>query len=174
MAQLTKENPIGDIDMAKNKTVTYNYRPDTYKGKTEHLSIKDKKVGDKKTVSKLTFGEKAGPKGFRRKAKVVDKKTPAGKRSTAIYGSNRTMKSIGPDMAAGKGARKELKQMKQDADSVTIGKKTYKTKNKEANPNLRKNFKGGGMMKKRSKKKRAKAMGGGMMKKRMKRGGRAK
>ena len=126
--------------MAKNKTVTYNYKPSTYKGKTEHLSIKDKKVG-KKTVSKVTYGEKSGPKGFRRKAKVVDKKTPAGKRSTAIYASDKTMKSIGPDDATGKSARKMMKDLKKDADSVTIGKKTYKTKNKVANPNLRKKHK---------------------------------
>ena len=157
MAQLTKENPIGDIDMAKNKTVTYNYRPNTYKGKTEHLSIKDKKVGDKKTVSKITYGEKAGPKGFRRKAKVVDKKTPAGGKSTAVYASKRRLQMEGPETMAGKGARKMMKDLKKDADSVTIGKKTYKTQNKKANPNLRKKFKGGGMMKKR-----------------MKRGGRAK
>mgnify|MGYP003634676673 CR=1 FL=1 len=118
--------------MAKNKTVTYKYKTGE--------SIQDKKVGNKKTVSKITHGEKAGPKGFRRKAKVVDKKTPGGGRSTAIYTSDRTMKDIGPDIAAGKGARKELKQIKQDADSVTIGKKTYKTKNKVANPNLRKKY----------------------------------
>ena len=123
--------------MAKDKKVTYNYKPSTYKGKTSTLSIKDKKVG-KKTVSKITHGEKAGPKGFKRKLKVVDKKTPAGRRSTAIYASDRMMKEIGPDDATGKGARKLIKDIKKDADSVTIGKKTYKTKNKVANPNLRK------------------------------------
>jgi hypothetical protein len=116
--------------MAKNKTVTYKYKDGT--------KIQDKKVGNKKTVSKLTFGEKAGPKGFKRKAKVVDKKTPAGRRSTAVYASDKMMKEIGPDDATGKGARKLIKDIKKDADSVTIGKKTYKTKNKKANPNLRK------------------------------------
>ena len=125
--------------MAKNKTVTYNYKPSTYKGKTETMSVKDKKVG-KKTVSKVTYGEKAGPKGFQRKAKIVDKKTPAGRRSTAVYASDRRMKDIGPDDATGKGARKLMKNLKKDADSVTIGKKTYKTKNKVANPNLRKKY----------------------------------
>ena len=125
--------------MAKNKTVTYNYKPSTYKGKTETMSVKDKKVG-KKTVSKVTYGEKAGPKGFKRKAKIVDKKTPAGRRSTAVYASDRRMKDIGPDDATGKGARKLMKNLKKDADSVTIGKKTYETKNKKANPNLRKKY----------------------------------
>ena len=122
--------------MTKNKTVTYNYKPSTYKGKTETTSIKDKKVGNKKTVSKITYGEKAGPKGFRRKAKVVDKITPAGKRSTAISASKRTQKTMGEE-ATGKGARKMMKELKSSADSVTIGKKTYKTKNKKANPNLK-------------------------------------
>jgi len=125
--------------MAKDKKVTYNYKPSTYKGKTSTLSVKDKKVG-KKTVSKVTYGEKAGPKGFKRKAKIVDKKTPAGRRSTAVYASDRRMKDIGPDQASGKGARKFIKDLKQDADSVTIGKKTYETKNKKANPNLRKRY----------------------------------
>ena len=118
--------------MAKNKTVTYNYKT----GET----IQDKKVGNKKTVSKVTYGKKAGPKGFKRKAKIVDKKTPAGRRSTAVYASDRRMKDIGPDQASGKGARKFIKDLKQDADSVTIGKKTYETKNKKANPNLRKRY----------------------------------
>jgi hypothetical protein len=125
--------------MAKDKKVTYNYKPSTYKGKTSTLSVKDKKVG-KKTVSKVTYGEKAGPKGFKRKAKIVDKKTPAGRRSTAVYASDRRMKDIGPDDATGKGARKLMKNLKKDADSVTIGKKTYETKNKKANPNLRKKY----------------------------------
>ena len=39
--------------MTKKKTVTYNYKPSTYKGKTETTSIKDKKVGNK-TVSKVS------------------------------------------------------------------------------------------------------------------------
>ena len=121
--------------MTKKKTVTYNYKPSTYKGKTETTSIKDKKVGNK-TVSKVLFGEKAGPKGFRRKAKVIDKITPAGKRSTAIIASKRTQKTMGEEVT-GKGARKMMKDIKSDADSVTIGKKTYKTKNKKANPNLK-------------------------------------
>ena len=30
-----------------------------------------------------------------------------------------------------------MKDIKSGADSVTIGKKTYKTKNKKANPNLK-------------------------------------
>ena len=119
--------------MAKNKTVTYNYKDGT--------KIQDKKVGNKKTVSKMTYGKKAGPKGFRRKAKIVDKKTPAGGRSTAVYASDRTMKKeVGPDFAAGKKVRENMKYNKTQADSVTIGKKTYKTKNKKANPNLRKKY----------------------------------
>ena len=56
--------------MAKNKTVTYNYK--------DGSKIQDKKVGNKKTVSKITYGKKAGPKGFKRKAKVVDIITPGG------------------------------------------------------------------------------------------------
>jgi hypothetical protein len=126
--------------MAKDKKVTYNYKPfTTRKGKTETMSVKDKKVGNKK-VSKVTFGEKAGPKGFKRKAKIVDKKTPGGGRSTAVYASDRTMKDIGPDQASGKGARTLIKDLKKDASSVTIGNKTYETKNKKANPNLRKRY----------------------------------
>ncbi len=118
--------------MAKNKTVTYNYKTGE--------KIQDKKVGNKKTVSKVTYGKKAGPKGFQRKAKIVDKKTPGGGRSTAVYASDRTLKSIGPDDAAGKDVRENIKAEKAAADSVTIGKKTYKTKNKKANPNLRKRY----------------------------------
>ena len=118
--------------MAKNKTVTYNY-------KTGETIQEDKKVGNKK-VSKVTFGEKAGPKGFKRKAKVVDKKTPGGGRSTAVYASDRTLKDIGPDFAGGKKARENIKAEKGAADSVTIGKKTYETKNRKANPNLRKRY----------------------------------
>ena len=118
--------------MAKNKTVTYNYKT----GET----IQDKKVGNKKTVSKVTYGKKAGPKGFKRKAKIVDKKTPGGGRSTAVYASDRTLKDIGPDFAGGKKARENIKAEKGAADSVTIGKKTYETKNRKANPNLRKRY----------------------------------
>ena len=114
--------------MAKNKTVTYKTK--------DGVKIQDKKVGNKKTISKITYGEKAGPKGFKRKAKVIDKKTPAGRRSTAVIASNRTQKTMGEEVT-GKGARKMMKDLKSGADSVTIGKKTYKTKNKKANPNLR-------------------------------------
>ena len=113
--------------MTKKKTVTYKTK--------DGVKIQDKKVGNK-TVSKVLFGKKAGPKGFRRKAKVVDKITPAGKRSTAVIASNRTQKTMGEEVT-GKGARKMMKDIKSGADSVTIGKKTYKTKNKKANPNLR-------------------------------------
>ena len=113
--------------MTKNKTVTYKTK--------DGVKIQDKKVGNK-TVSKVTYGEKAGPKGFRRKAKVVDKITPAGKRSTALYASKKTLKNAGAD-ATGKNLRKIMKDIKSGADSVTIGKKTYKTKNKKANPNLK-------------------------------------
>ena len=119
--------------MAKNKTVTYKSKDGAY-------TIQDKKVGNKKTVSKITYGEKSGPKGFRRKAKVVDKKTPGGGKSTAVYASKRRLQMEGPETMAGKGARKLMKDLKKDADSVTIGKKTYKTKNKVANPNLRKKY----------------------------------
>ena len=127
----------------------------TYKNPKEKLRIRDKKVGNKST-SYISHGEKAGPKGFQRKAKVVDKKLPTGRRSTALYGSKKLLNESGP-MAAGKPLRRELKAAKSGATSTTINGKTYKTKNKKANPNLRKKFKGGGMMKKR-----------------MKRGGRAK
>ena len=118
--------------MTKKKTVTYKTKD---KGKITGVKIQDKKVGNK-TVSKVLFGEKAGPKGFRRKAKVVDKITPAGKRSTALYASKKTLKNAGAD-ATGKNLRKIMKDIKSGADSVTIGKKTYKTKNKKANPNLK-------------------------------------
>ena len=126
------------------------------------VRIRDKKVGSK-TESFVTFGKKAGPKGFRRKAKVVDKKTPAGRRSTALYGSKKTLKAAGP-AAVGKNLRAQMKDLKQDASSVTINGKTYKTKNKIANPNLRKRGKAQATRLKR----------GGSVKQKMKRGGRAK
>jgi len=146
MAQLTNENLIGDIDMAKTTI---------YKNPKEKVRVRDKKVGNK-TTSYISHGEKSGPKGFQRKAKVVDKKLPTGKKSTALYGSKKLL-SENKHIASGKPLRKVMKEVKQDAASTTINGKTYKTKNKKANPNLRKKFKGGGMMKKR-----------------MKRGGRAK
>ena len=127
----------------------------TYKNPKEKLRIRDKKVGNK-TTSYVSHGEKAGPKGFKRKAKVVDKKLPTGKKSTALYGSKKLLRE-NKSIASGKPLREAMKEMKQGAASTTINGKTYKTQNKKANPNLRKKFKGGGMMKKR-----------------MKRGGRAK
>ena len=140
------------------KSVTYK----TPMSGEKPAKIRDKKVGSK-TKSFITFGKKTGPKGFRRKAKVVDKKTPAGGRSTVLYGSKKLLKEAGPGVA-GKNLRSQVRGVKQDASSVTINGKTYKTKNKTANPNLRK----------RGKVKAARLKRGGSVKKKMKRGGRAK
>ena len=83
----------------------------------------------------------------------MDKKLPTGRRSTTLHGSKKTMHEAGP-MAAGKPLRRELKAAKQSAKSITInGRKYDTTKNKRANPNLKR---------------------GGRVKKKMKRGGRAK
>ena len=120
-----------------------------YRSPKDKIRIRDKKVGNK-TTSYISHGEKAGPKGFKRKAKVVDKKLPTGKKSTALYGSKKLLRE-NEHIASGKPLRKAVKEAKQDAASTTINGKTYKTQNKKANPNLRKKFKGGGMMKKRMK-----------------------
>ena len=124
-----------------------------YENKKDKIRIRDKKVGNK-TTSYVTHGDKAGPKGFRRKAKVVDKKLPTGARSTTLYGSKKTMHEAGP-MAAGKPLRREMKAAKQSAKSITInGNKYDTTRNRRANPNLKR--------------------GGSVKKKKMKRGGRSK
>jgi hypothetical protein len=146
-----------------------------YKNKQDKVRVRDKKVGNK-TTSYITHGEKAGPKGFRRKAKVVDKKLPTGRRSTALYGSKKLLQEAGP-MATGKPLRRELKDIKQSAKSVTInGRKYDTTKNKTANPNLRKKFSPGGTRggPGASRKRVDRLKRGGSVKKKMKRGGRAK
>ena len=136
-----------------------------YENKKDKVRVRDEKVG-KKTTSYITHGEKAGPKGFRRKAKVVDRKLPTGRRSTTLHGSKKLLQEAGP-MAAGKPLRREMKDIKRSAKSITInGRKYDTTKNKTANPNLRKKGVSGA--------KTVQLKRGGGVKKKMKRGGRAK
>jgi len=118
----------------KKKTVVYKDADD---------KIRDKIVdyyGGKKTTSYVSYGKKAGPKGFQRKVKAVEKRTPAGKKSTVISGSKKVAKELGPDYTTGKGARQIMKDAKHRATSVTMNGRTYKTKNRIANPNLRKKY----------------------------------
>ena len=156
MAQLTNENPIGDIDMVKSK-ISYSPPFDVNKdgSRKKQSSIRTKKTGNKEEIF-YTGGEKGGPKGFGKKGKVTTKVTPAGRKTQTVEG---------------KSLKGKLKRTVGEKITGTGKDKAAKLKGKHLfgilapGPKLKK----GGSVKKR-----AKRMGGGMMKKRMKRGGRAK
>tara|TARA_R110000782_G_scaffold159260_1_gene251393 strand:+ start:423 stop:809 length:387 start_codon:yes stop_codon:yes gene_type:complete len=61
--------------------------------------------------------EGAGPKGFKKKLKIKDKKLVGGGQSTTLQGaSDKTMKEFGPDSVQGKNLRKGLKDYKDDSN----------------------------------------------------------
>tara|TARA_R110000796_G_scaffold239139_1_gene359745 strand:- start:458 stop:862 length:405 start_codon:yes stop_codon:yes gene_type:complete len=121
----------------KRKTPIKKKKASSVVYKSPDVRIRDKRQGSK-TTSYVTYGGKAGPKGAKRKLKIVDKKTPGG-RSTVAYGSNTTLKELASqDILTGKELRDALKNEKKYAKSVTMNGRKYKTKNKAANPNLRK------------------------------------
>ena len=86
--------------------------------------------------------EGAGPKGFKKKLKVKDKKLVGGGRSTTLQGaSDKTMKEASPDSVQGKNLRKEIKDYKDDSNKrrtkKTVAPKQPITKRNYALPKTR-------------------------------------